>query len=137
MNLQDRDSRVIWHPFTQIATAEKNIPIVRAEGVWLFAENGQKYLDGTASWWVNAHGHAHPAIAEALAKQASTLEHIIFAGFTHEPAIELAEKLTVNEYDIISNNCHVFSNASFNKQNHLDELVNIYKKVINENQQIN
>ena len=93
MNLQDRDSRVIWHPFTQIATAEKNIPIVRAEGVWLFAENGQKYLDGTASWWVNAHGHAHPAIAAALAKQASTLEHIIFAGFTHEPAIELAEKL--------------------------------------------
>lgn len=93
MNLQERDSRVIWHPFTQVANSLNNIPIVRAEGVWLIAENGTKYLDGTASWWVNAHGHAHPKIAEAIYKQAQTLEHVIFAGFTHQPAVELAEKL--------------------------------------------
>jgi adenosylmethionine-8-amino-7-oxononanoate aminotransferase len=93
VNLQARDSRVIWHPFTQVATSANNIPIVRAEGVWLYAEDGQKYLDGTASWWVNAHGHAHPKIAAAIHKQALTLEHIIFAGFTHQPAVELAEKL--------------------------------------------
>lgn len=93
MSLQARDSKVIWHPFTQVATSAKNIPIVRAEGVWLYAEDGQKYLDGTASWWVNAHGHAHPKIAAAINKQALTLEHIIFAGFTHQPAVELAEKL--------------------------------------------
>lgn len=93
MSLQGRDSKVIWHPFTQVATSAKNIPIVRAEGVWLYAEDGQKYLDGTASWWVNAHGHANPKIAAAIHKQALTLEHIIFAGFTHQPAVELAEKL--------------------------------------------
>ncbi len=93
MSLQARDSRVIWHPFTQVATSAKNIPIVRAEGVWLYAEDGQKYLDGTASWWVNAHGHANPIIAASINKQALTLEHIIFAGFTHQPAVELAEKL--------------------------------------------
>lgn len=93
MNLQERDSRVIWHPFTQVSNSLNNIPIVGAEGVWLIAENGSKYLDGTASWWVNAHGHAHPKIAEAIYKQAQTLEHVIFAGFTHQPAVELAEKL--------------------------------------------
>jgi adenosylmethionine-8-amino-7-oxononanoate aminotransferase len=66
---------------------------VKAEGVWLYAEDGQKYLDGTASWWVNAHGHAHPYIAQKMFEQASRLEHIIFAGFTHAPAVELAERI--------------------------------------------
>lgn len=93
MNLSQRDQAVIWHPFTQAQTAAAPIAIVRAEGVWLYAEDGTRYLDGTSSWWVNAHGHAHPYIAEQVYQQASTLEHIIFAGFTHEPAITLAEKL--------------------------------------------
>jgi adenosylmethionine-8-amino-7-oxononanoate aminotransferase len=93
MNWSQRDQAVIWHPFTQAQTAAEPIAIVRAEGIWLYAEDGKRYLDGTSSWWVNAHGHAHPYIAEQLFKQASTLEHIIFAGFTHEPAILLAEKL--------------------------------------------
>ncbi len=93
MSLQDRDSRVIWHPFTQVAESRAPIAIIQAEGCWLTADDGRKYLDGTASWWVNAHGHAHPYIAQRIFKQASTLEHIIFAGFTHAPAIELAERL--------------------------------------------
>jgi adenosylmethionine-8-amino-7-oxononanoate aminotransferase len=93
MSLSERDSRVIWHPFTQAKTAESPMGIVRAEACWLFAEDGTRYLDGTASWWVNAHGHAHPYIAAQIADQASKLEHIIFAGFTHEPAVSLAEKL--------------------------------------------
>lgn len=93
MNLSQRDKAVIWHPFTQAQTAKDTIAIVKAEGIWLYAEDGQRYLDGTSSWWVNAHGHAHPYIAEQIAQQAAQLEHIIFAGFTHEPAVLLAEKL--------------------------------------------
>lgn len=93
MNLSQRDKAVIWHPFTQAQTAKDPIAIVRAEGIWLYAEDGQRYLDGTSSWWVNAHGHCHPYIADQVAQQAAQLEHIIFAGFTHEPAVSLAEKL--------------------------------------------
>jgi adenosylmethionine-8-amino-7-oxononanoate aminotransferase len=93
MNLSQRDKAVIWHPFTQAQTAKDPIAIVKAEGIWLYAEDGQRYLDGTSSWWVNAHGHCHPFIAEQVAQQAAQLEHIIFAGFTHEPAISLAEQL--------------------------------------------
>jgi adenosylmethionine-8-amino-7-oxononanoate aminotransferase len=93
MNLSERDSKVIWHPFTQVATASLPIGIVGAEGCWLFAEDGKKYLDGTASWWVNAHGHSNKYIANKIHEQALKLEHIIFAGFTHEPAIKLAEKI--------------------------------------------
>jgi len=93
MNFSERDSKVIWHPFTQVATASNPIGIIRAEGCWLYAEDGKKYLDGTASWWVNAHGHSNKYIAEKIYEQALKLEHIIFAGFTHEPAIKLAEKI--------------------------------------------
>jgi adenosylmethionine-8-amino-7-oxononanoate aminotransferase len=93
MNFSERDSKVIWHPFTQVATASIPIGIIRAEGCWLYAEDGKKYLDGTASWWVNAHGHSNKYIAEKIYEQALKLEHIIFAGFTHEPAIKLAEKI--------------------------------------------
>jgi adenosylmethionine-8-amino-7-oxononanoate aminotransferase len=91
--LGTRDKASIWHPFTQVATAPEPIGIVKAEGVWLYAEDGTRYLDGTASWWVNAHGHSHPHIAQRIANQAHQLEHIIFAGFTHEPAVLLAEHL--------------------------------------------
>jgi adenosylmethionine-8-amino-7-oxononanoate aminotransferase len=92
MTLQERDSRSIWHPFTP-ASAPPNIGIVRGEGVWLYAEDGRKFLDGTASWWVNAHGHGNKYIAECISEQAKQLEHIIFAGFTHAPAVNLAERL--------------------------------------------
>jgi adenosylmethionine-8-amino-7-oxononanoate aminotransferase len=69
------------------------VPIVRGEGAWLFDADGQRYLDGISSWWVNLFGHANPRIAAALADQAGRLEHVIFAGFTHEPALRLAEEL--------------------------------------------
>jgi len=93
MNLQDRDKAVIWHPFTPFKHSPAPIPIVKGDGVYLIDEQGKHYVDAISSWWVNLHGHAHPYIAEKIYKQANTLEQVIFAGFTHEPAIELAERL--------------------------------------------
>ncbi|QJD78484.1 adenosylmethionine--8-amino-7-oxononanoate transaminase [Spirosoma rhododendri] len=92
-SLPERDHQVVWHPFTQMQTAPLPIPIVRGEGSVLYAADGTTYLDMVSSWWVNLHGHAHPHIAQRLAEQAITLEHVIFAGFTHQPAVELAERL--------------------------------------------
>lgn len=93
MNLVERDRKVLWHPYTQEKTAPLPIAIVRGEGVWLYTEDGRKILDGISSWWVNIHGHSHSFLNEALSKQANELEHAMFAGFTHKPAVELAEKL--------------------------------------------
>ncbi|MCU1335214.1 MAG: adenosylmethionine-8-amino-7-oxononanoate aminotransferase [Bryobacterales bacterium] len=93
MNLADRDRAVLWHPYTQMLTAPLPIPIVRAEGVWLYTEDGRRILDGISSWWVNIHGHSHPKLNAALAAQARELEHVVFAGCTHRPAVELAERL--------------------------------------------
>jgi adenosylmethionine-8-amino-7-oxononanoate aminotransferase len=93
MLYQELDRKLIWHPFTHQKNAEDNLYIERAEGSWLYDDKGKKYLDAISSWWVNIHGHAHPKISEAISVQASRLEHIIFAGFTHRPAIELAEKI--------------------------------------------
>lgn len=90
---QERDRKVIWHPFTQAKTASDFIPIVKGEGAYLFTENGSSYLDGISSWWVNLHGHGHPYIASKIYEQASTLEHVSFGDFTHPKAIELAERL--------------------------------------------
>ena len=90
----DADKDLIWHPFTQAQTAPDAIHIVRGEGAKLFDAAGRVYLDLISSWWVNIHGHAHPKIAKAIGDQAGTLEHVIFAGFTHEPAVRLAEQLT-------------------------------------------
>ncbi len=83
----------LWQPFTQMLNADP-IVIERAEGVWLYTPDGRRYLDAISSWWVNLHGHSHPVIAEAIAAQARKLEHVIFAGFVHQPGIELAQKLT-------------------------------------------
>jgi adenosylmethionine-8-amino-7-oxononanoate aminotransferase len=93
MNLSERDQKVIWHPYTQMQTAAPAIGIIKGEGAYLFAEDGRKYLDISSSWWVNLHGHAHPYIAKQVSEQLSVLEHVIFAGFTHQPAVELAEQL--------------------------------------------
>ncbi|AUD03255.1 adenosylmethionine--8-amino-7-oxononanoate transaminase [Spirosoma pollinicola] len=92
-NLAERDQAVIWHPFTQMQTAPLPIPIVRGNGSILYGADGREYLDVISSWWVNIHGHAHPHIAKRVSEQLQTLEHVIFAGFTHEPAVELAERL--------------------------------------------
>ena len=93
MTLQERDYEVIWHPFTHQKNRLPPIPIVKGKGTLLFDETGNEYIDAISSWWVTIHGHAHPYIAEKLYKQAITLEQVIFAGFTHEPAVALAERL--------------------------------------------
>jgi adenosylmethionine-8-amino-7-oxononanoate aminotransferase len=93
VSLIDRDRAVLWHPYTQMLTAPAPLPIARAEGVWLYTEDGRRILDGISSWWVNIHGHSHPKLNAALAAQARELEHVVFAGCTHRPAVELAERL--------------------------------------------
>jgi len=93
MSLVERDLKAIWHPYTQMQTALPHIPIIRGEGTCVYDEDGKKYIDAVSSWWVNIHGHAHPYIAQKVAEQLKKLEHVIFAGFTHEGAIELAERL--------------------------------------------
>ncbi len=93
MTLSERDLKVIWHPYTQMQTAQPPIPIIRGEGACLYDQNDKCYIDAISSWWVNIHGHAHPYIAQKVAEQLQKLEHVIFAGFTHEPAVELAERL--------------------------------------------
>lgn len=91
--IPDFDRRHVWHPFTQAQTAPDAIPIRSAKGIRLYAEDGREFLDLISSWWVNIHGHAHPTIAAAIAHQAQTLEQVIFAGFTHQPAAQLAHEL--------------------------------------------
>jgi adenosylmethionine-8-amino-7-oxononanoate aminotransferase len=93
MNLSERDKQVVWHPYTQIKGAVDTIPIVRGEAAYLIDEDGNRYLDAISSWWVNTHGHSHPHIAKKVSEQLSTLEHSIFAGFTHPKAVELAERI--------------------------------------------
>lgn len=88
-----RDLASVWHPFTQAFQAPPPIFIVRGKGSYLYTESEIAYLDAISSWWVNLHGHAHPHISQAIAKQAEILEHVLFAGFTHPQAICLAERL--------------------------------------------
>ncbi len=93
MTLRERDSKVIWHPYTPMKIWPEAIAIKRGEGLYLIDEDGKRYIDAISSWWVNLHGHAHPYIAQKVSEQLNTLEHCIFAGFTHEPAVQLAERL--------------------------------------------
>lgn len=92
-DLLTRDKTYLWHPYTQMLTAPPPLPIVKGKGVYLYTEDGKEILDGISSWWVNIHGHSHPKLNEALLNQANKLEHVVFAGCTHPPAVELAEKL--------------------------------------------
>jgi len=93
MGLVERDKAVVWHPYTDDKLYGTPVPVVSAQGAYLFAENGDKYLDAVSSWWTNIHGHSHPHIVEKVTAQIQKLDHVIFSGFTHEPAIVLAEKL--------------------------------------------
>ncbi|MEO6329288.1 MAG: adenosylmethionine--8-amino-7-oxononanoate transaminase [Ginsengibacter sp.] len=93
MSLADKDLKYIWHPYTHQKDMLAPIPVASAKGALLFDTQGNEYIDGISSWWVNLHGHAHPFIAKKIYKQAKKLEHVIFAGFTHKPAIRLAKKL--------------------------------------------
>jgi adenosylmethionine-8-amino-7-oxononanoate aminotransferase len=87
------DALQIWHPYTRAGVDPEPLRIARGEGAWLITEDGRRILDAISSWWVNLHGHAHPRIAEAVAAQARKLEHVLLAGFVHEPAERLAEEL--------------------------------------------
>ena len=98
--LLQRSLDAVWHPCTQMkqhaATVEALplIPVARGEGVWLYDFDGRRYLDGISSWWVNLFGHCHPRINAALRAQLDELEHVILAGFTHRPVVELSERLS-------------------------------------------
>lgn len=93
MTLIEKDRDYLWHPYTQHKTAATPIAITRGEGALLWDENGKEYIDAIASWWVNPFGHANKVLANAIYKQLTTLEHVLFGGFTHEPAVTVAEKL--------------------------------------------
>jgi adenosylmethionine-8-amino-7-oxononanoate aminotransferase len=93
--LLERDAEALWHPATHFRDLERLpvIPVVGAEGCELITADGRRILDGISSWWTSIHGHGHPVISEAIARQARTLDHVMFAGFTHAPAVDLAEQL--------------------------------------------
>lgn len=84
---------MVWHPYTAVTDVESPLLIEKAQGVLLYDSTGRPILDAVGSWWVNLHGHSHPLIAERIFEQAQKLEHVMFAGFTHEPAIHLSERL--------------------------------------------
>ena len=97
-DLLQRSLKAVWHPCTQMkqhagADALPLIPIARGEGLWLYDFDGRRYLDGVSSWWVNLFGHCNPRINAALRDQLETLEHVIIAGFTQQPVVELSERL--------------------------------------------
>jgi len=89
----DIDKRHIWHPFTQHATERDPLVVTRAKGASLYDEQGHEILDLISSWWTCIHGHAHPDLVQAISEQAASLEHVMFAGFTHPPAANLAKRL--------------------------------------------
>ena len=88
-----RDKRYVWHPYTQHGTEVEPTVIARAKAASLFDTDGREILDLISSWWTCTHGHSHPTINAALAQQAAQMEHVMFAGFTHQPAVDLAETL--------------------------------------------
>ncbi|MCX5711102.1 MAG: adenosylmethionine--8-amino-7-oxononanoate transaminase [Candidatus Omnitrophica bacterium] len=99
----EKDLEYVWHPYTQMKDNRKSPPILikKAAGAKLYDEAGKFYYDSISSWWCNVHGHNHPKIKQAINRQLESLEHVLFAGFTHEPAIALAErliKLTKNKF---------------------------------------
>jgi adenosylmethionine---8-amino-7-oxononanoate aminotransferase len=91
-----RSNKAVWHPCTQMKQHETAplVPIARASGSWLYDFEGNRYLDAVSSWWVNLFGHGHPSINAAIVEQLGQLEHAMLAGFTHRPAVELAERLS-------------------------------------------
>ncbi len=93
IDIVEKDLEHIWHPYTQMQTAGKPVPVVSGDGAYLYTAKGEKLIDAVSSWWVTIHGHSHPYIAEQVFNQLKTLEQVIFAGFTHPKAVELAVKL--------------------------------------------
>lgn len=93
MNLSERDKKHNWHPYTQHKTVADFPAIVKGKDALLWDENGKEYIDAIASWWVNPFGHSNKVMADAIYEQLTTLEHVLFGGFTHNKAVELSEKL--------------------------------------------
>ena len=93
MSFKERDKAHLWHPLTQHKLHPDHLPIVKAKGVWLFDENGKKYIDGISSWYTCMYGHSNPEITSRVKQQLDVLDQVVFSGFTHPPAIELSEKL--------------------------------------------
>ncbi|HEU4718744.1 MAG TPA: adenosylmethionine--8-amino-7-oxononanoate transaminase [Bacteroidia bacterium] len=93
VSVSQRDTRYVWHPFTPQLDMEPPVTLVRGEGALLFDEQGNSYIDAISSWWVNIHGHCNAYITKKISEQLNRLEHAIFSGFTHEPAVRLAERL--------------------------------------------
>jgi len=93
MNLQQRDELHLWHPYTQHQTAAKPLGIVKGKDALLWGEDGKEYIDAIASWWVNPYGHSNERLAKKAYEQLTSLEHVLFGGFTHQPACDLAEAL--------------------------------------------
>jgi adenosylmethionine-8-amino-7-oxononanoate aminotransferase len=93
MSLVERDLACLWHPFTQHGIEAPPFAVARASGAELFLDDGRVLIDAISSWWATLHGHGHPALVDALARQAAELDHVLFAGATHAPAVELAERL--------------------------------------------
>ena len=93
LTLAQKDKRYTWHPFTQEHTADAPLPVVGAKGAYLELSGGHKVLDAISSWWTNIHGHGHPKLAKAIGEQVSLLDHVLFAGCTHDGAAEVAKRL--------------------------------------------
>lgn len=91
--LEARDARCLWHPYTQHALEPEPLCVRAAHGAVLELEDGREVIDAISSWWAVLHGHGHPRLVEAAARQAAELDHVLFAGATHEPAVALAEEL--------------------------------------------
>ncbi|MET0267560.1 MAG: adenosylmethionine--8-amino-7-oxononanoate transaminase [Duganella sp.] len=109
-----RSLRSVWHPCTQMQHHETVplIPVKRGSGAWLYDHEGRRYLDAISSWWVNLFGHANPRINAALKDQLDTLEHAMLAGFTHEPVIELSEKLSALTGHVLGHSFYASDGAS-------------------------
>lgn len=93
MTYSEKDHKYIWHPFHSYSDKPDHIEIVKGKAEFLMDADGNSYIDANSSWWVNLHGHSHPYLNQKIAEQLAELEHVIFSGFTHKPAIDLAERL--------------------------------------------
>lgn len=93
MSLNQRDQKHLWHPLTQHKITQNHLGIVKANGVHLYDENGNKYIDAISSWYTCVYGHCHPHVVAKVTEQVQKLDQVVFAGFTHPPAVELSEKL--------------------------------------------
>ena len=114
-DLLQRSLNAVWHPCTQMKQHENElplIPIARGQGAWLYDFDGKRYLDGISSWWVNLFGHCNPRINAALRDQMETLEHVILAGCTHRPVVELSERLSALTGDALGHCFYASDGAS-------------------------